>query len=73
MWEGQEESAADSVDYNKTNVKDHIKGNSINAHHSQAFDTDFFSSSQNIVFYLGLRMIISLFRYLINSLKPNPS
>ena len=34
MWGSQVESAADSVDYNKTNVKDHIKSNSINAHHS---------------------------------------
>lgn len=25
MWESQVESAADSVDYNKSNGKDHIK------------------------------------------------
>ena len=28
------ESAANSVDYNKTNVKDHIKSDSINVNHS---------------------------------------
>ena len=33
MRGSQVESAADSVDYNKTNVKDHIKSDSINAHH----------------------------------------
>ena len=33
MRGSQVESAADSVDYNKTNVKDHIKSDSINVNH----------------------------------------